>query len=625
MRAQLAAAGALIGVPVRVTEALEWRLDDRGLVVGLGWYASRGHGSQEAVALALLHLWEGARIARVTPDRARRRRTLGEARPADEPLLATVLRLQAVAELLTALPGLRAPVHAALRRALPEPVAELPRHLQWVVLLTEASLGLRDAVTGPAGLDSAVRAEWDALVGWVPRGTEGSAVFRRIFGPDPSRTPLARFERALAATLPAYERLRARDAEDRGLAAAGHADAGAVDDAGASLGVDDAGREDAAAGGDPAADRERSRASVPDAGESERARAGDRREAAEGSDLFAAEHAAFVETMLKTPLPADGALIDAALELDAERDDAGSGSGGAASTRVAAEHAEVATASAHYRARVAELAVPIERMRDLWQRVIAERTGQTRTLGRRALPEGDELVPEALAAAVAEAKAGVAQPAAYRQREHRRRRTRRAGSTDYALLIDRSASMGGVASAAAADAALIMLEGLAGVERDIAYAERVAGPSLDLELDIRTALIVFDAAPLVVKPLSGGLDDEVRRELHAEIRSPRGATNDAAALRAAADQFGLRGGGGAGPLSGRERRRIVIVVSDGGSNDPVAAGAELRRLRDAGVRVHGIGIGNDDVVRRYAPTSQRLDDPRSVADALRQLIEDELP
>src|SRR5690606_19736679 len=105
-----------------------------------------------------------------------------------------------------------------------------------------------------------------------------------------------------------------------------------------------------------------------------------------------------------------------------------------------------------------------------------------------------------------------ARPAAFLQREIRPRRRRRAGSTDYVLLVDRSASMQGRIAEAAADAALIMLEALAGVERDFAHAEQRVG--IDLDLDIRTALVVFDAEPLVVKPLSHGLDDEVRRVMH---------------------------------------------------------------------------------------------------------------
>ncbi|MFC7765185.1 hypothetical protein [Leucobacter soli] len=69
----------------------------------------------------------------------------------------------------------------------------------------------------------------------------------------------------------------------------------------------------------------------------------------------------------------------------------------------------------------------------------------------------------------------------------------------------------------------------------------------------------------------------------------------------------------------------MILIGDGGTNDAAAAAHELRRLRRAGARVHGIGIGSDEVVQRYAPTSRRLEDPREIAAALQALVEDELP
>ena len=100
-------------------------------------------------------------------------------------------------------------------------------------------------------------------------------------------------------------------------------------------------------------------------------------------------------------------------------------------------------------------------------------------------------------------------------------------------------------------------------------------------------------------------------------------------------------------MTGRAPKRVAILISGGGSNmvaladsmtgdhparpvlvlsnDPAAASRELRRLRRAGVRVHAIGLGDDEIVDRYAPTSRRLDDPRGIAEALHRLVENELP
>ncbi|MBL3698071.1 vWA domain-containing protein [Leucobacter luti] len=628
LSARLAAVGGVLGVPVVVTGDERWEVVDGTLRVGLGWYLSRGHGAAEAVALAMLHLWEGPRGERVAAARARRARSIAEQRPAVAPLLDAVLRVQSAGELLRAMPGVRGPLAAALTRGMPGDLGVLPRHLQWVALVLWFGVAERadQRVAAAVGtLDAGVAEELARL---SVLGGAGVDPVRRVLAPDPSRSALQRFERALALLLPPYERLLARDAAERGLGQDGGNSGAAADEAAGLETGSGAADADAAGGGDDT-DTDTSEAAPQSAAadEQERARAGEGRDGAEGADLFAAEHAGFVETMLTTPMPATGALLDAVLEL--ARDpalDESTGArepGGAGGAAVAGSGS---TALAEYRARAAELAPAIERMRALWERVIAERLALRPALSRRPQPEGDELAIEALPGAVAQAFAGVARPLAYRSRVVRPRRTRRAGSTDYVFLVDRSASMQGAIAAAASDAMLIMLEALSGVERDVRHAERAAGS--ELELDIRTALLVFDAEVAVVKPLSGGIDDAVRRALDAAIRSPRGSTNDGAALRAAAEQLGVAGHASEAPLAaadGVERRRIVILISDGGSNDPVAAARELRALRAAGVLVVGCGFGSDEMTDRYAPDGRRVERPALLAETLHDIIASELP
>ncbi|MFV0433540.1 MAG: VWA domain-containing protein [Leucobacter sp.] len=627
-RARLRAAGALLGVPLHLTDDDRWELTADGLLVGLGWYAARGHSRDEAVALALLQLWEGPRDARVAPARARRRRSLTEARPETVPLILALARVQAAVELLTAFPGLSASLAAAGLRGLPASLAEQPRHLQWTLVLLRAGLGADGAAE--VGSDAAVAAEWRGLA-----GAGGARVLPRVLVPDPNRTPLERFSRSLALLLPPYERLLALDVSERGLGdAAGtgselpegeEGGAGAAVGAGTGHGSGDAERAaegDAQSGGTAA----------PGADEQDPPGA-DR--LSEAFDPVAAQQAEFVSAFLSTPLPAEEALLEAMAipNLEARnpsgprpRELSGAGAGGS-----------LGIAAADYRVRAGQLAGEIERMREVWARIIAERVALVPTIGRRAAVEGEMLDPESLARAVIDTRSGVRRPAVFLRRDLLPRRRRRAGSTDYALLIDRSASMQGRIADAAADAALIMLEALAGVDRDIEHAERRVG--VDLDLDIRTALVLFDADAQVVKPLSHGLDDDTRHRLYSGIRSTRGSTNDGAALRTAAHQLGLggepHGGGGASGASersidaggrgdGHERRRLVIVVSDGGSNDPAAADAELRRLRASGVGVHGIGLGSDEIVRRYAPSSRRIDEPGEIAAALQALVESQL-
>lgn len=600
-RAQLRAVAAIVGLPISVTADEHWQLDAHGLRVGLGWYARRGHSPSEATALALLQLWEGVRGPRTAPERAARARLLGVARPELAPLVTAISRAQAASEVISAFPGLRAALVAAMHRGLPEDLSSETRRDQWLALVLSVGFGSSPA---SARLDELVVIEWRTACDFG--GAAGEAVWR-VLRPDPDRSALGRFERALALLTPGYERLLAQDARDRGLgvdgaAAPPHEGGAASEDSGAA--ADDASGE---------GDAEPNEAGEQGAAAEEpptQARPGGGAEVAEGADLFQAEQAGEVTAFLDTPLPAEGALTAAFAPSDAEANgsdpsDVRPGHGGSLGAR-----------GSDYIDRVATLAPSIERMREVWHEVTAERVARVASLGRRPEVEGEQLDTRALADGLAQVRAGIVKPRVFLRRESRARRTQRSGNTDYLLLIDRSASMQGRPARAAADAAVVMLEGLAAAARDIAQAERTSG--LDLDLQLRTALIVFDARAHVVKSLSAGMSDEVRENLVAAITSPQGSTNDAAALNAAAEQ--VRGG-----VEARRRRRIAFVLSDGGTNNAVAAEHALRRLRAMGVTVFGIGLGSDDLSERYAPTGARVDEPERLAEVIGELVMHHLP
>lgn len=663
VRGAVSAAAAIVGVPVELHEGQDWWVRDGVAHVGLGRVAHEGLDGDDAVAAVLLLLWESVREARVAPARRRRRLALGESRPAAEPLLAAIDRMLAASELLAAMPSLRLPLSRVLLgagamapgatapgTAAPGAMApgELPRHLQWVVSVLDTvalrwgtgsaaspsyveSLApeVREELARLARFDGEGNGAGGAAAGAGGAGSAAGSALMLALSPDPRRSPMRRFERAYGLIAPAYDRLLALDLSGRGPQD-GRGDNDASDDAGADAAGFDAGgagaSDDASEGGDGG--------DAAGDGETEAARAGDSREGAEGADLFAAEQAGFVATVLSTPLPAAGAWV-AGLDLpdavasedpDEPRDQPrepgalGGGGGGLA-------------ALADYRERVRAHASSIDKVRDVWRQIVSERVHEHRTFSRVPEADGDMLDRRALVRIVAEVTAGVERPRAFLTRQRRPRRSRREGSTDYVLLIDRSASMQGAPAQAAATAALIMLEALAGVERDIAEEERALG--IDLELSLRTALIVFDSAHHVVKPLAGALDDRARRTLDAAIHSPQGSTNDAAALRAAAKEFGIGGSGAAGsgaPGSGAAgagrvaagdglaRRRVAILVSDGGTNDAAAAARELARLRSAGVTVFGIGIRTDDLATRFAPDGIRLDAAAELPAVLGRLV-----
>lgn len=608
--AQLHAVGAMLGVEVTVADGEEWHVDARGLRVGIDWYLRRGHSEREAAALAALQLWEGPREFTRAPERARRASALEHSRPWLAPLLGSVRRAQAMGELLTSMPGLRAPVQAAVFRSLPGDLSALPRHAQWACLVLASGV---PQARGIVGEDRAVAAEWQAMLAAAGIDEAGFDALDRVLNPRPGVTPLRRLERALALLLPGYERLLELDVADHGVQPTA---LGGSDRAELSLRADERlGSEDFAPGDEEQPDDALPEDDQPNDHEGEH----DSTSGAPDPDaLFESARERFAQTVLATPIADAAALRDAMRPLDkasAEAlDDEASHAGGSGT-------AASAVTLAAYRSKTEQLAAAIEGVRAIWQGVISERVTPRRSRSRTPMPDGDELASDALVAAVTQTLAGVREPAAFTRRVTKPRLARSAGSTDYVLMVDRSASMTGAVADEAADAALVIIEALAAAERDIAYAERAAG--IELELDIRSSLIVFAAEAVVLKPLSHGLDDATRRRLFAEVRSPGGSTNDAAALRAASEQLGLDRRG-AHPIDGLARRRIAILVGDGGTNDAPAAARELQRLRAAGVSVHAVGIGTDDLAVRYAPHGTSIADARELPAALARIIEREL-
>lgn len=613
LAARLSASGRMLGVNVTVTEDEEWHAvggSEPSVRIGLGFYQSRGHGEAEAVALALLEVWSTLRLARVMPERVRRARAIARLRPELVPLVAAVERLLAGGELLTVMPGFRPALAAAIHREIPRDLSEWPRHLQWVGALQLQGL----APTEPSYVDGAVKAELEAL---------RPETLRRLMQPRVRRPALDQFERALGALVPQYLRLLEIDVQSVGLATSGSAPTD--DESGEQLDDESLSAGQTGGEGEESAGESGETESEPPQDDAEAARSGEGRESAEGSDLFAAEQAAFVREILPTPMPTQGALIDAILD-DLSDMEASNSSDTTESAATVGHGATTATGLGAYRARADSLESFIVRMRNVWQMVVSERVSRRPQFSRVAMSEGEMLDADSLARTVSEVHAGVTRPRAFRRRLPAAKTAENPGATDYVLLIDRSGSMQGRAAEQAADAVIIMLEALAGAARDIAHTEQQLG--IELDLGIRTSLIVFDAEAVVLKPLAAALDDESRLRLDAVIRSPGGATNDGAALRAAAEQLGIVRGAEshlASNVDGVSRKRVVIFVSDGGSNDPVHAAAWLSRLRSAGVSVWGIGLGSIDVERRFAPTSVQLDDPARLAAEIQGIIEREAP
>ena len=252
----------------------------------------------------------------------------------------------------------------------------------------------------------------------------------------------------------------------------------------------------------------------------------------------------------------------------------------------------------------------INQMRQVFQSVLDEVVATRRGLSRRAHQDGDILDPNRLAQTIIDIKSSVA-PEASQRYETMRGRAELNCKTDYFFVFDCSASMSGKPAQAAASCAVIMLEGLASMERDIRKLEKEQAVDLS-DLSIRTSLYTYGNNATCHKPLGSSLSDKQRLDTYTAIAAASaGGTADYLALQEIA----------ALPHD-QDRQRIIVVVTDGISNDPGTARAAVSQLRrDQNTVVYGVSIGSDAAEQLYAPNAKLINDPKDLPNVLQSFIE----
>lgn len=263
-----------------------------------------------------------------------------------------------------------------------------------------------------------------------------------------------------------------------------------------------------------------------------------------------------------------------------------------------------------YNSEVRRFHKQIDHMRQVFRSILDEVIATRRGLSRRAHQDGDVLDPNRLAQTVADIRSGVA-PEAFQRYEAIRGRTELSCKTDYFFVFDCSGSMAGKSAQSAASCAVIMLEGLASMERDIRKLEKEQNIDLS-DLSVRTALYTFGSSSVCHKPLSSSLNDKQRLDTYAAITAAD--ASDTADYLALQEIAGLR--------RDHDRQRIVIVVTDGESSDRNAAYAAINQLRrDQNTVVYGVSIGSIAAEQLYAPNAKFIDDPKDLPNILQSFIE----
>jgi len=264
-----------------------------------------------------------------------------------------------------------------------------------------------------------------------------------------------------------------------------------------------------------------------------------------------------------------------------------------------------------YMAKVEQYAEQIRHMREVFKSVIDRQLHIKKGIGRRAYTEGDTLNPDRLTQTFIDIQAGQ-DPEAYARYENVHGRADIVGNTDYVFCFDCSGSMGWHERAKnAADSAVILLEALAGMERDIQETEREHG--IELELDIRTAVYTFTERFSCTKPLSGNLSDKERVATYNKILHPDGGNSEGFLeevnrLPAAQD-----------------RRKILMILTDGDiytDGSKTRGDAIVRELEAKGWIIYSIGVSDDAVPENIGGKVLKISDPTRLPGEMVKAVEE---
>lgn len=248
----------------------------------------------------------------------------------------------------------------------------------------------------------------------------------------------------------------------------------------------------------------------------------------------------------------------------------------------------------------------IDRLRTIFRKLLNEHIGAKKRL-RGGHTEGATLDPDRLAQTYIDLDNNMLEPPAFVDYEKQVSERELTGRTDYHVVFDRSGSMQGDRSIAAASAGVISLEAISGMQRDIETMQFELG--VDVDVDIRSAIYTFNDTISNPKPLSRGISLKERLDTYAEIRDAGGGNADSHIL-ATIDKLPIE----------HDRQQILIVVCDGEADDKVLSRKHIEHLRTNGWRVYGISIDSDAAVELYAPHSERIDDPALLPETLERLI-----
>lgn len=261
----------------------------------------------------------------------------------------------------------------------------------------------------------------------------------------------------------------------------------------------------------------------------------------------------------------------------------------------------------------------VDEIRELFERIIAKRLKRMPE-PKYSLPEGDEL--EFPAEAVVRTRAGESEPDVWSDTEFHEKEGNFVGDFDVILVGDTSTSMaenGGKKRDEQRKGLVLVMEALS------EFSERLEKKRSRLrhDLHVRNGMWVFGSSAECVKPLSEELMEKDRVVLYKRLGSMSGSTKDFLVLEALVEALTedeidrMREG---------KLKKIVILMTDGDSDKVSRVQEELKKLRDAGVIVIGVGITADgkSAETTYAPNAMLCENAGDLAPVLAGLLKEHL-
>ncbi len=264
----------------------------------------------------------------------------------------------------------------------------------------------------------------------------------------------------------------------------------------------------------------------------------------------------------------------------------------------------------------------LEELRALFNRIISKRFKE-RLVPRYPMEEGDELSDPAQL--VSDVKSGNLNPKVWEDTEFKEKRGDKFGEIEITLICDRSGSMSdgyGQKAIEQRKSAVLMME----VLKDFAELCDEEKTRIDKPLEIKSEIYSFasseeDKTPL--KKMGKELGEAERINVLKKLFDLPGSTTDFNCLEAINE--GLENGTKQKIAMG-ELKKIVFVFTDGGSDDVSRVQKSLKRLRDAGIIVVGVGLTKEGESTRttYAPNAEVVDDVSNLSIVLGGLLKEHL-